>query len=122
MEIEFWLVMTLGIFLSACAASSHQPPPAAVTEPVAASQKPGPPNYETAELDRRAREMGYRVETRNGERFYCQNSAPVGTHISRMHCLSIVMMAQMAREDDEIQDKLSQRGNKLCPSCIQKNN
>ena len=117
MTIRIW-PMTLGMLLCACAASPQKPPVAVAASGVATtSQKPAVPNYERAEFDRRAREMGYRVETRNSERKYCQYSAPVGSHIAQMHCLSPDLLAEAMREDDEVKDKLSQRNSSLCPGC-----
>jgi hypothetical protein len=114
--------LMLGILLGACAASPPKAPTAVaagVAKQPAAAQTGAA--YETAELDRRARLMGYHVENRNQERLYCQHSSPVGTHIATNHCLNAELMSQAARDDEELKNKLSLRGNQLCPGCIQKN-
>jgi hypothetical protein len=112
-------VLIVGILLGACAASPPKAKAAMAKQPAAATQSGAA--YETVELDRRARLMGYHVEIRNQERLYCQHSSPVGTHIATNHCLSAGLMAQAARDDEEMKNKLSLRGNALCPNCIQKN-
>jgi hypothetical protein len=112
----------VAILLCACASTVQRPDLTAAASPAAAvAPKPPPATYDAAELDRRARQMGYHVVMRNDDKRYCQYGAPVGSHITSMHCLSPAMMAQAAREDEELQDKLSRRGNQLCPSCVQKN-
>jgi hypothetical protein len=114
-----WSMLILGMILSACTAAPSKAP-IAVANPTGVSLAQAGASNETGELDRRAKQMGYHVEIRNHERLYCQHAAPVGTHIATNHCLNAELMAQAARDDEEIKDKLSQRGNKLCPSCIQK--
>ena len=119
-------VVMMGIVLSACAASAPKVPVAVATAPPAIAPSvaatPTSATYEWAELDRRARLMGYRVEMRNHERLYCQRGAAVGSHIANSHCMSAELMAQAARDDEEMKNKLSLRNNALCPSCVQKNN
>jgi hypothetical protein len=61
------------------------------------------------DLDKRAREMGYHVESRNGEKAYCRNSAPTASHISRQDCLNSAGMIQSVRNAEKSQDELSRR-------------
>jgi hypothetical protein len=123
MTVRIWPLLVLAMTMSACAASQRKLPVAVAASPAASiAQTPAVPNYDTAELDRRARQKGYHVVIFSGERRYCQYGAPVGSHISQMHCLNAELMTQAVREDDELQNKLSLRGNQLCPSCTQRNN
>ena len=120
MTMRVWSMPVLAMILAACTAAPVKAP-VAVENPSGASLAETGASNETAELDRRAKQMGYHVEIRNHERRYCQHSASVGSHIATNHCLNAELMAQAARDDEETKDKLSLRGNKLCPSCIQKN-
>lgn len=108
MTIRVSPLALLGVLLSACAAPPQKPLPVAVVAPAPAAQKPGVP-YTPEELDKRAREMGYHVETRSGQRGYCRNSAPTGSHISRQDCISADGMARAARAADDDQDQISQK-------------
>ena len=83
----------LGALLSACAAS----PP---------SSKAFDPN---AYLDGKAREMGYHVETHDGEKAYCHNVAPTTSHISRRDCLDSTSMKQLVENAEKSQDELARR-------------
>lgn len=118
MTSRAWPVVLLGIVLSACAASPQKPAPVVVAAP-AAAQKPGGPNELTApEVERKAREMGYHVETQDGgKRGYCRNTAPTGSHISRKECLSPTAMAQAVQKAEEIQSQISQRNGQSCTGC-----
>jgi hypothetical protein len=109
MTIRVWPVALLSTLLTACAASPQKPPTAVVAAPAAGTQKPAA-HYDQGEvLDKRAREMGYKIETRNGERSYCRNSAPTGSHIPREACLTADAMARVAKAADDDQDQISQR-------------
>jgi hypothetical protein len=92
------------ILVSACATSHQSPPPAAVAPPAAATttQKPNTPyDPRLADSDRRAKEMGYHVETRHGEQFYCRTTAPLGSRLTEKQCLTAATMAEVARRVDE---------------------
>jgi len=109
MTIRVWPVALLSVLLSACAVSPQKPLPAAIAAPAAAAQKPAARYDQTEALDKRAREMGYKVGTRRGERNYCHNTAPTGSHISREACLTAEAMARVAKAADDDQDQISQR-------------
>jgi hypothetical protein len=109
MKVPVWPAAILGMLFSACAMSPQKPPPVVIAAPAAASQTTGATLYATAELDKRARGMSYRVETRNGERRYCRNNAPTGSHISREACITADDMARAAKAADDDQDQISQR-------------
>jgi hypothetical protein len=117
MNIRACLTVVGLISLTACA-TSHQPRPTpaaaaptavatpAVAKPVAAgiTQNPNAPyDPRVAESDKRAREMGYHVETRHGEQFYCRTTAPVGSRLTEKQCLTAATMAQVAHIVDENQ-------------------
>jgi len=115
------------ISLSACATSHQQrpaPPPAATpvgAKPAAAgtTQNPNAPyDPRVAESDKRAKEMGYHVETRHGEQFYCRTTAPVGSRLTEKQCLTAATMAEVAHIVDENQATFQQ--GHLCqgPNCI----
>lgn len=109
MTIRVWPLALVSILLGACAASPTTPAPIAAAAPANASQKSGAAIYTPEELDKRAREMGYHVETRSGQRSYCHNSAPTGSHISRQACLNADAMARAVKSADDDQDQISQR-------------
>ena len=109
MNMSGWLVSIVVLLLDACAASPTTPAPVAVTAPATAPQKSGGANYTPEELDKRAREMGYHVETRGGQKGYCRNNAPTGSHISRQACLSADAMVRAVKTADDDQDQISQR-------------
>jgi hypothetical protein len=109
MTIRVWPVALLSVLLSACAASPQKPLPPAVATPASAAQKPAARYDQTEALDKRAREMGYKIGTRRGEKTYCHNTAPTGSHISREACLTEDAMARVAKAADDDQDQISQR-------------
>jgi hypothetical protein len=123
MTIRVWPVALLSILLSACAASPRKPLATAVAAPIAttaaaaAAKKPDAQYDQTAVLDKRAREMGYRVENRGGTRSYCHSAAPTGSHISREACLNAEGMIRAARAADDDQDRLSQQQMQSCSGC-----
>jgi hypothetical protein len=127
MNTRAFLMVVGLISLSACA-TSHQPRPApsavatpAAAKPVAAgaTQNPNAPyDPRVAESDKRAKEMGYHVETRHGEQFYCRTTAPIGSRLTEKQCLTAATMAEVAHIADE-NNVTFQQGH-LCqgPNCI----
>jgi hypothetical protein len=112
MRIRIWPVAILGVFLIACAGSPDKPAPAAPS-PVATAQKPGVPyDSRVADSNKRAREMGYHIETRHGEQFYCRTTAPIGSRLEQKECLTADGMAQAVQMADE--SKAAQRQGQLC--------
>ena len=122
MNIRAFLMVVGLISLSACATSHPpRPAPAAVATPVAAAtaQKPNTPyDPRVAESDKRAKEMGYHIETRHGEQFYCRTTAPVGSRLTQKQCLTAATMAEVAHIADE--NKVTFQQGRLCqgPNCI----
>jgi hypothetical protein len=107
-------VAILGVLLSACGTSPQKPGPvASAAPPPALMQKPGVPyDPRLAAGDKRARELGYHVETRHGEQFYCRMHAPLGSRLEQKECLTAEGMAQAAQISEE--NKVNQRQNQLC--------
>jgi hypothetical protein len=105
MTIRICMMLVFGALLSACTASPPKPP--ANSAPAGQTSAEG--GDQSAALDKKAREMGYRVETRNGERAYCHNSAPTASHISRVDCLSAAGMIQLVQNAEKSQDELARR-------------
>jgi hypothetical protein len=109
MQICILPVAVVAIILSACAASPQKPPPRAA---VAAQKPERPSDARIAAADRRAKEMGYHVETRHGEQFYCRTVAPTGSRLTQKECLTVDTMAQAARMAEE--NQIAQRQGQLC--------
>jgi hypothetical protein len=95
--------------LSACATSPQKPPAGTV----AAAQKPEI-SYDAriAAAARRAKEMGYHVETRHGDQFYCRTVAPIGSRLTEKECLTVDTMAQAQLMTEE--NKVSLRQSQVC--------
>jgi hypothetical protein len=83
----------LSALLTACAAS---PPSSSAFDP-------------SAYLDSKAREMGYHVETHQGEKAYCNYVAPTTSRISRRDCLDSTSMKQLVENSEKSQDELARR-------------
>jgi len=122
------------MLLSACASTNTSTPivtavvpPAAAAPgaetptatPPAAVQKPRVPyDPRVAAADKRAREMGYHVETRHGEQFYCRTTAPLGSRLTQKECLTADGMTQAVEMAEE--NQVAQRQGQLCqgPGCV----
>src|SRR5882757_8082560 len=121
MQVRVWSAGILGILLSACAASPQKPPPVAVAAPVAPpvaaaaaapAAAPAPYDSRSAAAEKRSREMGYHVETRHGEQFYCRTTAPLGSRLTQKECLTADGMAQAVQMAEE--NQAAQRQGQLC--------
>ena len=114
MQVRLWTVGVLAIVLSACAASPQKPPPGAVAaRPTPAVQNPDTPyDARLAEAAKRAKEMGYHVETRHGQQFYCRTVAPIGSRLTEKECLTVDTMIQTARRAEE--NRAAQQQGQLC--------
>ena len=62
--------------------------------------------------------MGYHVEIRHGEQFYCRTTAPIGSRLTEKQCLTAATMAEVAHIADE--NKVTFQQGHLCqgPSCV----
>jgi hypothetical protein len=56
--------------------------------------------------------MGYHVETRHGEQFYCRTTAPLGSRLTQKECLTADGMAQAVQMAEE--NQVAQRQGQLC--------
>jgi hypothetical protein len=109
MQIRIWTVGVVAIVLGACAASPQKPPPGAV----ATAQKPEIPyDARIAAAAKRAKEMGYHIETRHGDQFYCRTVAPIGSRLTEKECLAVDTMIQAARMNEE--NQVFQRQSQAC--------
>ncbi len=107
MQIRIWPVAMLGILLGACAASPSKPPPSNVVATTAVNSE-----ERIAEAAKRAKEMGYHIETRHGDQFYCRTVAPIGSRLTEKECLTVDTMIQTARMAEE--NQAAQRQGQLC--------
>lgn len=109
MQTRMWTVGVLAIALSACAASPKKPPSGTVASAPGAD---APYDARIAEAAKRAKEMGYHVETRHGDQFYCRTVAPIGSRLTEKECLTVDTMIQTARMAEE--NQAAQRQGQLC--------
>ena len=56
--------------------------------------------------------MGYHIETRHNEQFYCRTVAPIGSRIAEKECLTVDTMAAAEQLSEEQQ--MAQRQGQLC--------
>jgi hypothetical protein len=112
MQIRLWSMALIVVLLGACAASPPEP------QPVAGGVAPaaGKPGYTSdpriVEADRRAKEMGYHMEMRHNQPFYCRTIAPIGSRLTQKECLTADGMVQAAQMADE--NKAAQKQNRNC--------
>lgn len=109
MRIRIWSVAVVAVALSACAASPQKPPAGTV----ATAQKPEL-QYDArmAAAAKRAKEMGYHIETRHGDQFYCRTVAPIGSRLTEKECLTVDTMAQAQQIAEE--NQAAQRQGQIC--------
>jgi hypothetical protein len=86
MHIRIWSVAMVGILISACAAAPQKPPARTATTTPAVQNPDAPYDARIAEAAKRAKEMGYHVETRHSEQFYCRTVAPIGSRLTEKEC------------------------------------
>lgn len=65
-----------------------------------------------AAAQKRARELGYHLEVRHNEQYFCRTIAPLGSRLAQKECLTIDTMAQAARMADE--NKAATRQSGIC--------
>lgn len=63
------------------AADSNSPKPAAVSAADAEKQK-----ADTSATDKDLKSRGYKIQMRNGEKYFCRMEAPVGSHLEKKEC------------------------------------
>jgi hypothetical protein len=108
MRIRTGSVAMVGIVLGACAAPPQKPPLVASTEQHSGAEY----DARLAEAAKRAKEMGYHIETRHGDQFYCRTVAPIGSRLTEKECLTVDTMIQTARMAEE--NQAAQRQGQLC--------
>jgi hypothetical protein len=109
MQIRIWQLAMLSILLGACAAPPPKPPPVVATT---AQHSGAEYDARLAEAAKRAKEMGYHIETRHGDQFYCRTVAPIGSRLTEKECLTVDTMIQTARMAEE--NQAAQRQGQLC--------
>ncbi len=110
MQIRSWPVALLSVLLlGACAGSPRKPPPV-----VASTAQNSGAQYDArlAEAAKRAKEMGYHIEMRHGDQFYCRTVAPIGSRLTEKECLTVDTMIQAARMSEE--NQVFQRQSQAC--------
>jgi hypothetical protein len=105
MQTRLWTVAVAAIVVNACAASPQKPPPGTV----AAARPALPYDARIAAAAKRAKEMGYHVETRHGDQFYCRTVAPIGSRLTEKECLTVDTMAEAQQMTEENQVAQRQR-------------
>jgi hypothetical protein len=102
------------IVMSGCAASPHPAPtsaaaPAAATPALKAAAAYDP---RRAQVNRMAAELGYHVETRDQQRFFCRTAAALGTRLAQKECMSEDTMTDAVRSME--QNRNSWQQPKVC--------
>jgi hypothetical protein len=108
MRIRTASVAMVGILLGACAAPPQKPPLVASTAQHSGAEY----DARRAEAAKRAKEMGYHIETRHGDQFYCRTVAPIGSRLTEKECLTVDTMIQAARMNEE--NQVFQRQSQAC--------
>jgi hypothetical protein len=108
MQIRIWPVAMVGILLGACAAPAPKPATVVATTALSGAEY----DARLAEAAKRAKEMGYHIETRHGDQFYCRTVAPIGSRLTEKECLTVDTMIQTARMAEE--NQAAQRQGQLC--------
>jgi hypothetical protein len=120
MQVRVWTVGVVAIVLSACAASPQKPPVRTAAATPAAQNPDVPYDARIAGAAKRAQEMGYHVETRHGQQFYCRTVAPIGSRLTEKECLTVDTMVETVRMNDE--NRAAAQQSQLCQGagCIYK--
>jgi hypothetical protein len=107
------------IYVGGCASNPSSAPPATaapqptlITASAGASTVKAKDDVRTAATKRYAREMGYRIETRDGEQLYCRLFKPIGQLIEKKECMSPQIMEDTAR--DAIQNQNDFERSRVC--------
>jgi hypothetical protein len=123
MTTRFFATSAASLILGACAGT---PPPTAPTNlaaaPVAAAA-PAPTAAATNDdhrkmLAKKARELDYIVEKRNGQLDYCLTSAQLGTRFKTKGCLSEADFEDVVRRSAELQTNMHQPSSCSGPGCV----
>jgi membrane-bound lytic murein transglycosylase len=128
-NIRFLTTTTALALLSACAASPPTPAPAAPATviaavpaasatPTAAATASNGPDEHTKYLAKKAKELDYQIEKRNGQVFYCQTSAQLGTRFQTKGCLNEADFEDVVRRSAELQTIMHQPGSCSGTACV----
>jgi hypothetical protein len=128
MKFGGYLLMTAVALLNGCATPEGPVRATSMAAPVAASAPPSTqalmPVLTTADdprqmaANRYAREMGYKIETRHGQQFYCRVTAPLGSRLTEKQCLTVDGIVQAKQFTDQSRTSLELAG-RLCGSaCV----
>jgi hypothetical protein len=116
MQIRVLPVAMAAIFLGACASPPQPQPVIGGVAPASVAANGQTPGYTSdprvVDADRRAREMGYHMEMRHDEQFYCRTVAPLGSRLTHKECLTVDGMAQAVQLAEE--NKVSQKQGSNC--------
>jgi hypothetical protein len=122
MRIDGYLLIAGLMLLAACATSRPTPirqasaaPPLstdAITPVVTAADDP-----RTGATNRFARELGYKIETRHGQQFYCRTATPVGSRIPEKQCLTADGVVQAKQIADQNKDNWQESHQCLGAGC-----
>jgi hypothetical protein len=102
-------------FLAACTSTPSRAPSPAPLAPAAATAAPTPqPAFDPrrAQVNRMAAELGYHVEVRDQQRFFCRTAAPLGTRLTQKECMSEDTMTDAVRSME--QNRNSWQQPKVC--------
>jgi hypothetical protein len=128
MNRKHLLMASMLAALTACATSTTQPtrmtsvapsvaPVAATAAAKGATATQAIYDPRLADSDRKAKEMGFHIVMRDGDRYYCRTVAPMGTRIPQKECLRADAMQQQIRRMEE--DKVNIRQFQYCgPACV----
>jgi PBP1b-binding outer membrane lipoprotein LpoB len=132
MNTRAFLVTAAILFMGGCAASTQPSPtpnvaaaPAAPAAPAAVAPAAGIPaalapapepaaqvDSRRAHVNRIAAELGYHVETRSQQRFFCRTAASLGTRLAQKECMSEDTMTDAVRAIE--QNRNSWQQPKVC--------
>ena len=99
-------------FLAACAStpSTSPPPPSSASAPAPTPEEAI--DSRRAQVNRMAAELGYHVEVRDQQRFFCRTAAPLGTRLTQKECMSEDTMTDAVRSME--QNRNSWQQPKVC--------
>lgn len=97
------------------AASSAAPAIAPPSQPAAPSAPPGaapaPPNPgELTAEEKNLLSHGYKMETRNGENYFCRGEAVVGTRFQKKVCATVQQLADIRRRSQDTATQVQRPG------------
>jgi hypothetical protein len=82
-------------------------PQASTTTPAAQPAAPAKPELTTAQ-EKNLISQGYKVETRNGEKYFCKNEAALGTRFTHKHCRSADQILADTQDSKDVTRQVQQ--------------